>query len=493
MILTLILLVTVLLFSLIFGLLARRYSWIVNLMRTGVIVLACLISGLITKLLIGILSKAILGLLPEGFTLFGDLEAAIPSIGGAIKALPGLIVAPFVFVALFLIFRTILSFVLSGICKNMPFAKTGNKAISVGVGAFNGILIAFVIMMPLCGFSMIGNHINAIKSVPVATVEADDTQATDEQAEPSMLDLLADGMNSISNNPVLTADYYTVGGPLFTWMTTARVTTPTTFTMNLDTELCAVTAASHYGSPALEAYRNGEFDTEDKNNLVKAGDSLLESDMMQQVMSEFICSMATSWRNGDTFMGLDCPDSNDIFDPFMARLYELLAEETPNSVDKDLSTMLNILGDIFASHALDSGEPKTVLAQMGSSGVLTQINAQLDANEHLQPMREELHSLSMRAMASALGARPEDSEQYDALMGNVADVLNGSKDLSADERQATVCSTIQTSFAECGVEVPDDVAANASVKMIDELGDKDEPVTSEEVETYMMEFMVEEA
>lgn len=478
MIITIALLVFIVAHAGLSALFSRKYSWIISLIRTGVIAASVIIAGFVSKALMNVLSETLFSLLVSDNSTVAEFMEAIPASREALLALPGILLAPILFVPVFLLIRRILDIIVSVVAKFLPLDKE-HKWISIGIGALNGLLVALVLLMPLSGYVMVVDHASDI-------VEQADMK---ESLEDSVEGLDVDVLQETAEDPVLVADYYTVGAPLFRWMTTTTVSTPTEFELNLENEVCSLTSAACYTVSAIDALNNSTFTTNDRDDLITAGDELLKSVLVRQIMSEAVSAVATQWKDDKPFVGIERPEANEIFTPFFDEFYRLLAEENSDNIDEDLATLLRVVGDIFASNVLDTSDPRAILNNMGKTDLLTQINATLSANDHLRPLRGELNSLSMRAMATALGTRPVDDEQYDVLLNEVSNTLSTIQNLPPEEQKQVVTETVQNAFSDYGVEVPADVAVSASEMLIEEFGSK-ENITPEELENYLVEHIV---
>ena len=166
LIITAVMIVYVLLLGLFVALSARKHHWIMALIRTANILIAAVIAVPVSKAIAGAMNGLVAPMFEDmllGMGEIGELVEHAPVLSDSVAMMVTLIIAPIVFLVMFLLVRGLLSIAAWIVEKTVPYFKErrpkkgeikvpNNTAIAMPVGAFNGILIALVTLIPLCGY-----------------------------------------------------------------------------------------------------------------------------------------------------------------------------------------------------------------------------------------------------------------------------------------------------------------------------------------------------
>ena len=517
-ILSIAMIVYVLVLGLLTALPARKHHWIMALIRTGIIILSVVVAVPVSKAIAGVVAsplapmfEGLLGSLGE----ISDLMTHAPILEQSIQLMFTLILVPAVFLFVFLILRGILSLVAWIVGKFVPFFKTRslkNTAIAMPVGALNGILVALITLVPICGYVMMFGSLTGLMDMggeeqnPPAGQEevmayapsydylsdAVEGGAEAETTPEGEGDLLG-GLTDLTENPVIKV-LGTVGTPLFDWMMTGTVDggagdVSFCVTKDLPHLVDSVTGFTN----AFSLSEDGEMSAEDKQAMLDAVDYLMESDWVAEVMAQSIGYMATQWQNGESFMGMEAPDMGEMLQPVMNKAWEVLSTENGDTLRQDLRTVTEVLADLmslgFGGEGMDS---EHLMGQLGSEGALAHMMQVLGENEHMAVLADEIRTLSLKLAASAMGDALKNTDQYDGVMNNMADSLNNVLELPAEERREVLQQSVKEAFAEQEIDVPEEVAVEMSEKAIADLGGDGE-ITGDELKNYFIEHMDENA
>lgn len=501
-------------FGLLTALPARKRHWIMALVRTGVIAVSVIVSVPLSKVIAGKISDGIWGLV-EPF-LGADLQkfmGDVPLVDESVRLIVSLLIAPLVFIILFLLLRGILSIVVYIVERVVPpLRKRGlrNTAIAMPLGAVNGVLVAIITLIPLCGYaSLAAGTANAFDAEPAV----DDTPVQEEMAvempdydamvsdAPASAESLSvsselEGLNSVldvvgevGSDPIIKA-LDTIGKPLFKWMTTGKLHNGEV-SFSLTEELPHLTESAGELVEVVEGLEDKDFSTEDKDELVQVIRTLLESDWVATITSESIGNIADTWLAGEAFMGISEPNVGSLLQPSLTVALKVLSTENAETLRRDMDTVMEVLTELMTAGFLtDSPDYEQLLSALGENGLLSELMATLNENAHMAPLASELKSLSVRVVSSVMGDTLKNSTEYDPLIDNVAQELNNVLDLPAEERKEVVQETVKQAFAEYDIAVPEDVAIELSEQAITELGDDGE-IGSDELKSYLVDHIDE--
>ncbi len=470
-----------------------RKNWIMSLVRLGVTVLAAIVAIPLCTFLLELVSETaydlLLPMLPATIVeLLGDIAVGTEGL----RVLTILMVAPVLYPVLYLILHRVLMIVV-WIVEKCVGGLLGKKrrAISMTVGAVTGLISAVVLLIPICGFVMLGVHV--IETVTVseeggsALIEADSLESLSMTAED--LETLT---NDLESNPVVTVIHSTVGKPVFNALTTAKLDTEDThgeeITMNLETELCGLLTATGYAMDTMDAMGKENFTPADKELLFDTADSLMESEWIRLLAVDTLAAMSEQWLAGEEFAGMARPALDPTLDSVITSMLKVLSTETVETIEEDLHTLLDVVGDLLV-HDLLAGEGETdhaaLVQRLGSSGLLNEMMAKLQQNPRLNPLVTELKALSLRLVTNMLGVDQLKDGQYAEMMNDVAGTLTESLDMSKEERDALITGSLQETFAAEGYDIPADVVTEMSDQLIADLG-TDGEITEAELTDYLV-------
>ncbi len=477
-------------------LLARRRSWIMAIVRVGITVVSAVVALLVTKPLADLLADATYDLLlPTLGKLFKGIEldkvlADLPSGEEGLKIIAASLVAPFLFLAVFLLLRALLSIVGAIVAACVPALKAKTKqGISMALGGLNGFLIVVVVLVPLCGFMALGGH---LLTTVADTAEACNSPAVDEII--AELDVerteFADTGSALEENPVVLVVHSTLGRPIFNYLTTgvtdAEKTHGRSIKLDLEAELGGLVKTVIYTVDAVDSMTKTDFTEEDKAKLYTMEESLLESEWRTVLMTDLLTAAATSWRKGEAYMGMERPALNTSMDPTVNCLLDILVHETELTLEKDFRDILDVVGDFLLCDLLaETVDPQAMIKTISERGLLNTTLDKLNANPRLAPIAVELKALSVRLLTDMLGLDELKNGEHAELMNNVAGELNNVLHMSAEERHDAVAEALGTAFDEYGFEIPADVANSMADKAIDELG-ADGEITGDELTDYLV-------
>ncbi len=487
------------------ALFSRKHSWIVSLMRIGVVAVSVVASVPLSKLVADLLGDYLYTFL-EG-SLNADMlnyMNDVPLAANSIRVIATLLVAPIIFTVLFVVIRLLLSVVIWILRLTVPALSNGEtaSAASISLGAVNGVLIALITLIPLCGYITLANttmesltHLSgSINTSQEQSVSADYELLASDSALGDTMDILEEvtGITGeIASDPMVSVMDF-VGKPLFTWMTSGRIQGKNgQIPFSLTQDLPHLADSCGHLLTSVEALTDGEMTQQDKEEVSEALQDVLSSTWVAELAAESIGHIADVWIAGDDFLSIKAPDLGPMLQPLMDSALRVLSTENAETLRRDVDTVAGIVLDLSTMGFLDENpDYEKLMKDLGDTGLLTDLLKRLESNVHLAPLSTELRSLSVRVVSVVLGDKLKETDEYDPMIGQVADELNKVLDMPAEERKEIIKTSVQTAFVDYGVEVPEDLAVELSEQAIEELG-TDGEITQDELKDYFINHMDE--
>ncbi|MBE6558922.1 MAG: hypothetical protein E7661_07975 [Ruminococcaceae bacterium] len=532
-VITTVILIYVLLSALLTALPTRKRHWMMALVRTGIIILSAVIAVPLSKTVGGVLGATLLDLLES--SLPSDIIAfmeEVSLIGDSFELMIALLAAPLIFIVLFLVIRlffSVVAWIVERVVPGLRDRSTRNTLIAMPIGAVNGILVALITLIPLCGYlTLATDTVEALNSIAAADEVAEEREEKYEEYDKYMsapgfeqlafgdiesetkygndydknddknddkdrdddsdeeMDELIEAFEDIAANPAINT-VNVVGAPLFDWMTTGTLKSgDVKITFSFNDELPHIGSAIGEMMDAAERLEDGEVSEKDKKVLTGALEHLLESDWIAMVVADSLGYMSDCWLAGESFLSVNPPRLNDMLQPVMNTALEVLSTESPETLREDVITVTDILTDLMIAGFLEGNvDYEKMLAALGNDGLLNDLLKTLEENEHMAPLADELRTLSVRVVSSVLGDTLKNTDEYDGLIDDMANELNDVLDLSPKKRKEVIAVSVKDAFANYDVDLPEDVAIEMSEKAIEELG-KDGVIESDELKDYLV-------
>ncbi len=474
---------------------ARKRSWIMATVRIGITIVSTVVSIPLAKLLASPLSKLVYSLLLEKTE--GELDtfmARVPAMGEGLRVIVALVLAPILFVIVFLVIRFVIAMVMWIVEKKVPVLKERSKlGLTMPLGALNGFLIGAVTLIPLCGFMAFGAKL-------LYTVE--DTGMMESAMMEEMVedtgwdeDALVEVADTLDGQILMKSIHVTIGKPVFKGLTTAKLDKDVTHgekvKINLEKEFCGFVTTAGCFSEAVDTFSKEDFVEEDKEILFDAANSMFESDWVALMMTDTLVAMSETWLENESFIGMERPSLDATMNPTVNCVLEIMSEQEPETLREDMLIILDVIGDLMVYDILtDEMGYETLVQRLGQDSLLSSLLSKLEESPRLEALSVELKNLSIRLVTNMLGKELLESGEYDEMIGSVATSLTNVLELPKKERDAVIIESVRENFSAEGYDVPDDVVLEMSNKMIDELG-KDGVITADELKTYMVEHAEE--
>ena len=420
-----------------------------------------------------------------------DYLLAVPVGGEGLMAMLSILLAPVVYLILFVLIRGLLA---------VPLWFTGwlllpfrNYSI-VPSGLVNGAVMTIALLIPVTGFAATGSHLLR------AGADSHLAEMVDLRAMPAVQSMLSEDVQTGRDALLDVADSLDealapwnacnlFGNAVYESLTTVTLDVEAThgvvMEMDLDHELvCAMHAAGQV-TEAAGVLAKEDFTEADKEVLYATADAFFESEWIGLVATDTLVVLADSWTANRPFLGVSRPVMDANLNPTLNCILETLSHESPDTLEEDIRVVLDVTGDLLASDVLVAEQDYLGLVRrLGESGLLTKVLAKLDANPRLHPLSVELKALSIRLITNILGVDRIDNGEFDQHLDSMASTLTGALDMPKEERDQLVIEGVQDALADQELDLPDDVILEISNKMMEDLGEDGE-ITGDELKQYM--------
>ena len=327
------------------------------------------------------------------------------------------------FVLLFFIFKwvsMIIYWIIAGICfsKKKTAGKDKHNFIGAVIGAVQGFVIVFVLMVPFYG------TVSMLKPIAGA-LNADQNSVQMEQSFVPASKVSESGDVSKKNNSITkTAEAITIycdafenvwikkalgvvgvnklGTKMFEELTTVE-SKATEF--NLVKEVGIISDAYPHINPIINEGLNIQ-NNEQVNGLKKAIDKLYVSPILSGMVKEIVPEMANRWVNGLKFCEINKPKVDAELQPLFDTLLINLAVAQGDTIKNDIDTTLDVI--MIANDAqliktlTEDGDIMDVLAAPGNENLVSNIRAKALESSTLKAILPDVVNVGMNFVYEGL-------------------------------------------------------------------------------------------
>lgn len=482
-----------------FALIARKKTWMGSAMRTVIIILSVIISCLISSAISASFGEQLYSSMVEPMLSdMGDILNAVPLLANTMEAVASMLLAPIIFLVLFPILRFIFS-LLGKIPEKLVFEKIVPEKLHLRwlspiIGAINGFLVAAITLVPICGYIILASDVMTATQ-NLGNQPSETLQLSAEEASEG--DGILSAFTTLNENPAIKTVSF-VASPVFDALTTADIPTghdEQTVKFVLSKDVGNIFNIIDHTTVFLDDMASGKVSDNTQENMHELSHDFSKTQWSRCFASDTFASMAKSWIKGDSFMGMEMPELPAVFAPTFNKALEVIGGVTPSSVEADLDTIFDIFYYFLKGDLMNGGaDSSTIMNTMGEGSIISNIINTLEANERFAPLADEITDMGMRVVASSIGKVELGSdEQYDQLVGDISQSLNGVLDLPKEQRDQEVKKSIKEAMKnyDDGLNVEEDVAVTFADKMIEDLGGDGE-ITDQEISDYLDSYVVVE-
>ena len=204
--------------------------------------------------------------------------------------------------------------------------------------------------------------------------------------------------------------------------------------------------------------------------------------------ADWIAKVADAWANGKDYDGMTRPVINELVDPVMTSLFDILSTTNKDLIHEDISAMVDIMRVLKTYDVFNSIENGDQMADMlMNSNFVSDLNEAIKRHERFKPMLDVVASLGLSAISSQLPIALPDSEMMTNISGSISTTLNDIFDEEEEIKLEAIEGEVSKILAENEIDGPAGVTDMISQIIHDEFGHK-ETVTEQDITDYLTDL-----
>ena len=334
--------------------------------------------------------------------LFNELMTALPSLKDLIVTVPAALLAPIVFIFVFLILRLLTLIPYFIVNANVKFLKDGDtpakRFIGIPIGAVQGLLCSLIIVTVICGYVDIADKVvNIAKN---SEVDKDSgiyylANEADYYVELVKADPI---VGALCNNDEDEAEQSRHNNIIFELLSGIRVNDQPS---SLTKECVIITEVAMEIVPLVS---DGSKDVQSSAQLDALDNSinkLDESKILTNVAAEFIAGASESWSNGEDFLGISFNGIDENIDPIIFALFGTFQNYEAESLKTDLLDVVDIIRTFDKYGVFDPANSDNLLHTLNGDFISELLN-KLSGNDKFSVVIPEVTNLGIKLIAQSL-------------------------------------------------------------------------------------------
>lgn len=407
-----------------------------TLIRLATVVLSAALSFFIAPAVAGKIGPKVMEALrnlPEAASFLSYFEEHAEA-ADAMTLFCRMLVAPALFLALYLIFKLVTLAVYA--ILSALFGKIGGKhrLLALLPGAFCAVIGVSVFLVPVMGYLTVSDRVMTISErLATETKGAGDGAAsTGGEAgstgggEAPAFDAAKAREKYLSpmlHAPVVSGLYEKAGAKLFIRLSGGKIGGEQTDLLREIGALSDVLSDfSVLRNKQMTAY--GETEAAAVSATVT---HLSASPMLKTTLAGFLSGAAKNWQAGEAFLGMQKPSMGANGDIVLSGFLTVFETTDSEKLPGDLTSFSNIFNlmveyRVFERLGEDSGEGNFLL-ELEASGFLSELEKELDANPRMQPVKDAIYKAATRALIEQLGVNENFKEACAPVLADLTTAL----------------------------------------------------------------------
>ena len=408
-----------------------RKKWQYTFLKIATTVIATIIAIIVAKWIpakgIDTLTDTIIKKLPESLATGVESILSTPAIEDSIKAMASMMLAPIIFLLAFIIIKPLLALAKAPLARlwinkaehnktwnnnSFNYDKWGKKKLlehkgfkmsSALLGAFSGLLLAYILSIPaVFGLSMTGKVAKPIVE-NIAGSESD----------------LVEICDAAIDNRVVTVMELTGGATIYDTITSYKINGHTAH-LEHEVNFMATSAKVVFDLSKSEGYDG----TAVKKSIDELTDAFDKTLIMPSMISGVLNAADTKWDNGETFLGINRPSLPEPFTPISDSIFDILSGDDVNALKADIISVFKITGILCEKIQL-STLSENPLYLISDKEISASIFEELYASERLYTLVPALADCGIGVMADTLHFHEDVAATYDSMANDIlANVQN---------------------------------------------------------------------
>lgn len=407
-----------------------------TLIRLATVVLSAALSFFIAPAVAGKIGPKVMEALrnlPEAASFLSYFEEHAEA-ADAMTLFCRMLVAPALFLALYLIFKLVTLAVYA--ILSALFGKTGGKhrLLALLPGALCAVIGVSVFLVPVMGYLTVSDRVMTI-SERLATEtkgagggaastggEAGSTGGGEARAFDAAK-AREKYLSPMLHAPVVSGLYEKAGAKLFIRLSGGKIGGEQTDLLREIGALSDVLSDfSVLRNKQMTAY--GETEAAAVSATVT---HLSASPMLKTTLAGFLSGAAKNWQAGEAFLGMQKPSMGANGDIVLSGFLTVFETTDSEKLPGDLTSFSNIFNlmveyRVFERLGEDSGEGNFLL-ELEASGFLSELEKELDANPRMQPVKDAIYKAATRALIEQLGVNENFKEACAPVLADLTTAL----------------------------------------------------------------------
>lgn len=443
-----------------FAFIAFRRGLVRSALRFGTLIVAILLSLIGTNLLKGVIGSLFDGLIDSFVSTdsFNAIKEASPSLADPIQGLPGALIAPFIFLVLF-IFVHINFFVAYHLLKRIPVFRVElkNKILDKSLGAVVGLICSLLLiscfLIPFAGYASAADDI----LTNMAYSELDDESAKE------FTEIHQNYVAPLANNATFVVADTMLGYLVFENVVSCDIQGEK---LNLVDEFSYLAKTYTTISPIIETeFDITQFDKEEGDALRNFANHFDKSELIPRILCEILPSAANKWNKGQEFIGIPNPgeDADENVQSLMDDVIDIMGTTTRETIKTDLVTICEMIATLAENGtfaATDDDTSRKLLKNLAEPGLVSGLINILYENERTRILIADVSNICFDTIGSALELPETDENVRENLTADLDEAIQLTQEIDDYNTQIIyLTDSISNIFFEYGVEATEKEAA----------------------------------
>lgn len=407
-----------------------------TLIRLATVVLSAALSFFIAPAVAGKIGPKVMEALrnlPEAASFLSYFEEHAEA-ADAMTLFCRMLVAPALFLALYLIFKLV-TLVVYAILSAL-FGKIGGKhrLLALLPGALCAVIGVSVFLVPVMGYLTVSDRVMTISERLAAETKGAGVEAASTGGEagstgggeaPAFDAAKAREkyLSPMLHAPVVSGLYEKAGAKLFIRLSGGKIGGEQTDLLREIGVLSDILSDfSVLRNKQMTAY--GETEAAAVSATVT---HLSASPMLKTTLAGFLSGAAKNWQAGEAFLGMQKPSMGANGDIVLSGFLTVFETTDSEKLPGDLTSFSNIFNlmvkyQVFERLGEDSGEGNFLL-ELEASGFLSELKKELDANPRMQPVKDAIYKAATRALIEQLGVNENFKEACAPVLADLTAAL----------------------------------------------------------------------
>ncbi len=261
--------------------------------------------------------------------LLEKIQSVVPTAEAAIRGLMQLLLAPILFVFLYLLIRLIVSWILGAIARYLetkyPEAGRARKPIGAALGAICGLALVVIYLMPLASYTGVLAHAEELDLPELAEgMSEEDVEA----------------IHTFANTPVLAISRALGGDGLFALLTRTQIGDETV-SMSREVDVLAELVVAIV--PLTQKDLSGWSEAETAVITGTLPDAMDASALLRTLGAEALSELSDAWLRGEDFLSMEKPAMSGAKGAFLDSVLASLRDTTTDTVADDIRGMAPVV------------------------------------------------------------------------------------------------------------------------------------------------------